>query len=56
MQELDFSDIQINMEESIALLRIFADSIDNVYLDKLTKENDIEDYFVKARKYAFESI
>lgn len=49
------SNIQRDMEESITLLRIFADSIDNSYLDKLAKENDIEDYLVKARKYASEA-
>ncbi|MEM2785589.1 MAG: hypothetical protein QXW37_08635 [Candidatus Nitrosotenuis sp.] len=49
------SNIQRDMEESIALLRIFADSIDDSYLDKLAKENDIEDYLAKARKYAFEA-
>lgn len=50
------SNTQRDMEESIALLRIFADSIDNAYLDKLAKENDIGDYLAKARKYAFEAI
>jgi hypothetical protein len=49
------SNTQRDMEESIALLKIFADSIDNPYLDKLAKENDIEDYLAKARKYAFEA-
>ena len=43
---------QRDMEESIALLRIFADSIDNSYLDKLARENDIVDYLAEARKYA----
>lgn len=50
------SNIQRDMEESIALLRIFAESIDNFYLDRLAKENDIEDYLAKARKYASEVI
>lgn len=49
------SNTQRDMEESITLLRIFADSIDNSYLDKLAKENDIEDYLAKAKKYAFET-
>jgi hypothetical protein len=49
------SNTQRDMEESIALLRIFADSIDNSYLDKLAKEHDIEDYLAKARKYTFET-
>ncbi|MDE1725489.1 MAG: hypothetical protein KGH76_06300 [Thaumarchaeota archaeon] len=43
---------QRDMEESIALLRIFADSIDDTYLDKIAKENDIIDYLAEARKYA----
>jgi hypothetical protein len=47
---------QRDMEESIALLRIFADSIDNSYLNRLAKKNDIEDYLAKARKYASEVI
>ncbi|MGI0045791.1 MAG: hypothetical protein ACREBB_01195 [Nitrosotalea sp.] len=46
------SNIQRDMEESIALLRIFSDSIDDSYLDKLAKEHDIMDYLAKARKYA----
>lgn len=46
------SNPQRDMEESIALLRIFADSIDNAYLDKIAKENDIIDYLAEARKYA----
>lgn len=50
------SNTQRDMEESIALLRIFADSIDNSYLDRLAKENEIEDYLAKARKYASELI
>jgi len=45
------SNPQRDMEESIALLQIFADSIDNSYLDKLAKENDIVDYLADARKY-----
>lgn len=49
------SNTQRDMEESITLLRIFADSIDNLYLDKLAKENEIEDYLAKARKYASEA-
>ena len=48
------SNPQRDMEESIALLRIFSDSIDNSYLDKLAKENDIVDYLAEARKYASE--
>jgi hypothetical protein len=43
---------QRDMEESIALLRIFADSIDDTYLDRIAKENDITDYLAEARRYA----
>ncbi|MGQ0638606.1 MAG: hypothetical protein ACT4N1_04560 [Nitrososphaerota archaeon] len=50
------SNTERDMEESIALLKIFADSIDNLYLDELAREHDIEDYLVKARKYASETI
>ncbi len=46
------SNPQRDMEESIALLKIFADSLDNSYLDKLAKEHDIVDYLVDARRYA----
>jgi len=50
------SNTQRDMEESIALLRIFADSIDNVYLDNIARENDVGDYLAKARKYVSEAI
>ncbi|MHB8602040.1 MAG: DUF6036 family nucleotidyltransferase [Nitrosotalea sp.] len=46
------SNTQRYMEESIALLRIFSDSIDNSYLDKLAKEHDIVDYLAESRRYA----
>lgn len=46
------SNPQRDMEQSIALLGIFSDSIDNSYLDKLAKEHGIVDYLAKARKYA----
>lgn len=49
------SNPQRDMEESIALLKIFADTIDNVYLDRIAKENDIVDYLAEARKYALET-
>lgn len=49
------SNTQRDVEESIALLKIFADSIDNSYLDKLAKEHDIVDYLADARKYALKS-
>ena len=43
---------QSDMEKTVTLLRIFSDSIDNSYLDKLAKENDIEDVLAEARRYA----
>lgn len=49
------SNTQRDMEESIALLKIFADSIDNSYLDKLANEHDIVDYLADARKYVSKS-
>lgn len=49
------SNTQRDMEQSIALLRIFSDSIDNTYLNKIAKKNDIVDYLAKARKYALEA-
>ena len=49
------SNPQRDMEQSIALLGIFSDSIDDTYLDKLAKEHDIVDYLNKARRYASES-
>ena len=49
------SNTQRDVEESIALLKIFADSIDNSYIDKLAKEHDIVDYLADARKYALKS-
>ena len=48
------SNTQRDMEESIALLKIFSDSIDNTYLDKLARENDIVDFLAKVRKYVLE--
>lgn len=43
---------QSDMEKTVALLRIFSDSIDNSYLNRLAKENDIEDVLAEAREYA----
>lgn len=42
---------QSDMEKTVALLRIFSDSIDNSYLDILAKENHIEDVLAEARAY-----
>jgi len=43
---------QSDMEKTVALLSIFSDSIDNSYLNRLAKENDIEDVLAEAREYA----
>lgn len=48
------SNPQRDLEQTIALLRLFSDSIDNAYLDKLAKKNDIIDILFQARKYASE--
>ena len=46
------SNPQLDLEQSIALLTLFEGSIDNEYLDKIAKKNDIEDYLAEARKFA----
>jgi hypothetical protein len=46
------SNPQRDSEQAIALLKIFADSIDNTYLNKLAKRGDIEDVLTEAREYA----
>ncbi len=46
------SNIQLDLEQAVSLLKIFSDSIDSAYLDDLAKKNKIEDYLVKARKIA----
>jgi hypothetical protein len=43
--------LQLDLEQSIALLKLFEGSIDNEYLDKIAKKNDIEDYLAEARKF-----
>ena len=43
---------QRDSEQAIALLKIFADSIDNTYLNKVAKRDNIEDVLAEARKYA----
>ncbi|HKU49565.1 MAG TPA: hypothetical protein VJP79_06420, partial [Nitrososphaera sp.] len=42
------SNPQLDLEQSIALLTLFEGSIDNEYLDKIAKKNDIEDYLAEA--------
>jgi hypothetical protein len=46
------SNIQLDLERAVSLLKIFSDSIDNAYLDELAKKNEIEDYLDNARKIA----
>ena len=46
------SNPQRDMEESITLMKIFSDSLDNSYLDRLAKQNNIQDILSEARKYA----
>jgi len=46
------SNPQRDSEQAIALLKIFADSIDNTYLNKVAKRDNIEDVLAEARKYA----
>lgn len=48
------SNPQRDLEQTIALLRLFSDSIDNAYLDKLANDNDVKDILAQARKYATE--
>lgn len=46
------SNPQLDLEQSIALLKLFSASLDNRYLDALAKKNDIEDILAEARRYA----
>jgi hypothetical protein len=46
------SNPQRDLEQAVALLKIFSGSIDDVYLDYRAKKNDIEDILTEARKYA----
>jgi hypothetical protein len=46
------SNPQRDLEQAVALLKIFSDSIDNVYLDSRAKKNDVVDILTEARKYA----
>ena len=46
------SNPQRDSEQAIALLKIFADSIDNTYLNKVAKRDNMEDVLAEARKYA----
>ena len=46
------SNPQSDLEQSIALLKIFEGNLDNEYLDKIAREHDIEDVFAEARALA----
>lgn len=46
------SNQQLDLEQSVSLLRIFSNELDDAYLDKIAKENDIEDVLVEARTLA----
>ena len=46
------SNQQLDLEQSITLLRIFSDELDDAYLDTIAKENDIEDVLAEARRLA----
>lgn len=43
---------QLDLEQSVSLLRIFSNELDNAYLDKIAKENDIVDVLAEARSLA----
>ena len=46
------SNPQRDLEESVALIKLFSESLDNAYLDRIAKENDIEDALKEARRLA----
>ena len=46
------SNPQRDSEQAIALLKIFADSIDNTYLNKVAKRDNIEEVLAEAIEYA----
>jgi hypothetical protein len=46
------SNPKLDLEQAIALLKIFSDTIDNAYLDQQARKNDIEDTLAKVRKHA----
>lgn len=46
------SNLQSDLEQSIALLKIFEGKLDNEYLDKIAREHDIEDVLAEARALA----
>ena len=46
------SNPQLDLEQAVTLLNLFAESIDNAYLDEQAKKNDVEDILTEARRYA----
>lgn len=46
------SNIQRDLEQTVSLLRIFSDTIDNRYLDGLVKRDDTEDFLAQVREIA----
>ena len=46
------SNPKLDLEQAISLLKIFSESIDNAYLDKQAKKNDIEDTLAKVKRHA----
>jgi hypothetical protein len=49
------SNPQRDLEQAVALLKIFSASIDNTYLNDQAKKNDITDILSEARKFASKS-
>ena len=41
----------LDFEQAVSLLKLFADSIDNTYLNEVAKKDDREDVLAEARKY-----
>jgi hypothetical protein len=46
------SNTQRDLEQAVSLLKIFSNSLDDVYLDNLAKKNDVKDYLSDVRKIA----
>jgi hypothetical protein len=46
------SNPQRDLEQAVALLKMFSGSIDNAYLDDQAKKNNIDDILTEARRYA----
>ena len=46
------SNPKLELEQSVALLKLFSDSIDNKYLDQVAKRDSTKDILAEARRYA----